>query len=224
MSKTKPPPSYKQGQGHDHAVRDDQGHTHDRMVRENQALPTSHQKPPIQPNNQTPKSKTVKSVSNIQSDRRPTYNPDNYSMSVNGITAVTNGVQNDLILNNGYYHQNVNSQPSRDRSDNDRFRESPKPPRPPPRDVRSQDYEEERANYLANHGIVSNSVATTPSLNEARSRKPFIDSNGDSFSYTENYPRYRPHRYFYTDYANKDQKKYFMKEKKYSPCLKESSV
>jgi len=61
----------------------------------------------------------------------------------------------------------------------------------------------------------------TPDIYVAGSRKPVYEpSHSDSSSFTEEYPRYKPHKH----YPIKPKEKSFRKEKMYSPCMKESSV
>ncbi|XP_033736515.1 ubiquitin carboxyl-terminal hydrolase 43-like [Pecten maximus] len=56
--------------------------------------------------------------------------------------------------------------------------------------------------------------------NQARSRQPVIATE----SFADNIPRYQPHKHYYKGFQFKEQKQLYLKEKMYSPCLKESSV
>ncbi|XP_069124188.1 ubiquitin carboxyl-terminal hydrolase 31-like [Argopecten irradians] len=56
--------------------------------------------------------------------------------------------------------------------------------------------------------------------NQAGSRQPVIATE----SFADNFPRYQPHKHYYKGFQFKEQKQLYLKEKMYSPCLKESSV
>ncbi|XP_060076528.1 ubiquitin carboxyl-terminal hydrolase 31-like, partial [Ylistrum balloti] len=56
--------------------------------------------------------------------------------------------------------------------------------------------------------------------NQARSRQPVIATE----TFADNINRYQPHRHFQKGFQFREQKQLYLKEKMYSPCLKESSV